>query len=315
MSPSQLVQGSEPTARAGFNLMVVAPLLFNSVHLFLYGLYVLLYRIGLLVLKKRPRTQECLFHQVSLHVLFVLVTLSIPIALAFDLLQISKEFYSYSGLEPPVTVERAERVLGISRMVLMCLQGGMIYAILIFRCYVLWEYRHQRYISVPIVACTILILGGTSSAIAVRLAPTEKKIMMQNVCNTFLALIALSNLILTGTIALRIWMTIRVAGSTLSPESRRKFSAIIAIVFESGLLYVLGMIVMILVATTTMGKPWDIVSIMITSGGILPTLVIVRANTLQGYNQQITVNHLKMVKSGPPVEREVAVESIAGNIV
>ncbi|KAJ8090879.1 hypothetical protein PM082_024801 [Marasmius tenuissimus] len=308
------LRGSERSMRDGFNTMIVGPLLFTSVHLFLYGLYVLLYRIGLLVLRERPRTRERLLHQVSLHVLFLLVTINVPLALAYDLLQIFVKFSIYSGLDVSVGVDRAQRILEIFRIVVLFTQSTVTDTVLIFRCYVLWKYRYRRYVFIPVMFCAILdvTVGGASAGIATQLVAPDEKMSMQQVCNTFLALIAFSNIVLTGTIAYRVWTTMRATESALHPDMKRRFSIVIAIVLESGLLYVLTIVFLISVGTFAIEKPWDIASIMIQISGIAPTLVIVRANTRQRvHNRPMLGGKGKGFDSELPVEQDIAVKSVA----
>ncbi|KAJ8093775.1 hypothetical protein PM082_009635 [Marasmius tenuissimus] len=98
-----------------FRLGVVPPVAVTAVHLFLYGLHVLLFRDALVVIRRRQR-QKLHGHrllQFSLITLFTLSSIGVPAGLATDFLAVRKAYYhAIAGIEyNPFSTERALTIL------------------------------------------------------------------------------------------------------------------------------------------------------------------------------------------------------------
>ncbi|KAG7094530.1 hypothetical protein E1B28_005359 [Marasmius oreades] len=114
---------------------IVAPILITAFHLFLYGLYVLLFRIGIVVLRKWPNTRDHLVHKVSLNILFSLTSLSVPLNLVFDIGLALCWFRSHDIL---LKFIQLSNVLVILRLAILLLIGLTIDMILVgqkLKCY------------------------------------------------------------------------------------------------------------------------------------------------------------------------------------
>ncbi|KAF9258361.1 hypothetical protein L218DRAFT_964523 [Marasmius fiardii PR-910] len=304
---------SENSARTEFTTMIMIPLILNSVHLLLYGLYIFLFRLALLVLRKRPRTRDRLFHQISLYVLFIFASISIPIILADDIFSLAIRFQAYSGLNIPPSWTRAVQSFEISRKVILFIMGGTIDAILIFRCFVIWDYR-RRYILLPALLCVLIDVGGVINAIASYTVTTPSLInITKQLTIVTLACVAALNIGLTAMISLKIYLTMRVMRNfpliPQSPNSKR-FSTIIAILLESGIIYVFGLLAYTVVIAVQNGQRWDAGAIAIQAGGIAPTLVIVRANTSRRGEDQSQVFHRAHSRDRLPDEEDMVFDVV-----
>ncbi|KAG7098051.1 hypothetical protein E1B28_000025 [Marasmius oreades] len=274
-----------------FRRTAVNPLIISSLGLFLYGLYILLFRISLVLLRKRGKTRGHSFHRVSLTTLFVLASIGVPLGMMFDLLVVAGSFWELArpGLEFPFPLERLQLVLQITRYLILFFMGFTVDCILIFRCYVIFGYR-RRFFFVPLVLCIVIDLGAIITGIwdAVETKKIENDPnwvnLLDNIANSFLGASALFNFVLTGAIAGKVWSVLR--GSLAVDEwTKRRFKTIVSIVLESGLLYSLTIAVMI-VGNLLGAETFDIGSIMMQTSGIAPTLMIVRANISRGLEDE-----------------------------
>ncbi|KAG7097645.1 hypothetical protein E1B28_004977 [Marasmius oreades] len=257
-----------------FRRNVMNPIIISSLSLFLYGLYILLFRISIVLLKRRKKSRERSFHQISLRTLFVLASIGVPLGLAHDVLATTKPVWRLAGLGLPFPAYQKD--LSIRDIVFYVTPSFTVDTILIFRCFVMFGYR-RRFVVIPIVACIIIDLGAiicgildlSIRALGLDAAHIEVIDTLSDIC---VGCNALLNILLTTALAGRIWSI-----SWKGEIATKRSSTIVSILLESGLLYLLTLAVMA-VGNLLEAETFDIGSIMIQVSGIAPTLIIVRAN-------------------------------------
>ncbi|KAJ8093780.1 hypothetical protein PM082_009640 [Marasmius tenuissimus] len=257
-----------------FRLGIVPSMAVTAVHLFLYGLHVLLFRDVLVVIRRRQR-QKLHGHrllQFSLITLFSLSSIGVPAGLATDFLAVRKAYYhAIAGIEyNPVNTERALSILTVLRVIVLLLMGLVIEGLLIFRCFVICGWTKKTYGWVLMAVCLVLnVSAGSLFCIGDELSRLGYLICIgcHVLVDMTLATIIVVKILWTSR------LTSRIAGiSTI----KRRLRIIVVSVVESCLLYVLGWITYIAVLFTV----GDVAgSVLIQIAGIAPTLLIVRANT------------------------------------
>ncbi|KAF9254788.1 hypothetical protein L218DRAFT_1009292 [Marasmius fiardii PR-910] len=99
---------NSPSVGTLFRRAVVNPFIISAVTLFLYGLYIFLFRIGFDILRKRKKSWERLFHQVSLASLFILASIGVPLGIGYDILVVAISFWDLAGSGFPVVLYRVQ---------------------------------------------------------------------------------------------------------------------------------------------------------------------------------------------------------------
>ncbi|KAK1223765.1 hypothetical protein PQX77_013354 [Marasmius sp. AFHP31] len=284
---------------------ILAPVLVIAVHLFLYGFYVSLFRFEVLALAKRKNAQGYLLHLVSAATTFVLATISVPISMGSDILSLSVSYWVVSGPGSEATILEANIARGaleICRLVIIVLISTIADTMLIYRFFAIWGEKRKGFAVILFVSCATL--NGEISTLAIVEYPLKKFLSTGlGACSAIwmtvprtpfhgrtinvpaidrqlhiLFLVSAAshifvNLALTIMIAGRILWVARIASRAQEPESTR-FRMIVAIIIESGLLYVAGCAGFLVGMRTGVNME----SIFIQVAAIAPTLLIVRTN-------------------------------------
>ncbi|KAK1231648.1 hypothetical protein PQX77_005230 [Marasmius sp. AFHP31] len=87
-----------------FREVVVHPVLVNSINLFLYAIYIFLFRRVLSILKSRDPSADLRFHQITLVLLFVLASVSVPLCMVDDFVSVAEILWQYEGKQLPAKV-------------------------------------------------------------------------------------------------------------------------------------------------------------------------------------------------------------------
>ncbi|KAL0566563.1 hypothetical protein V5O48_015447, partial [Marasmius crinis-equi] len=90
----------ERLAEEGYKYRVVALFVITVVHIFLYGSYVLLFRIADVVLRRRAQANTNAPHRLfrlAVVSLFALSSISVPLSLAYDFLYIKNMYWFAAG--------------------------------------------------------------------------------------------------------------------------------------------------------------------------------------------------------------------------
>ncbi|KAF9257017.1 hypothetical protein L218DRAFT_991208 [Marasmius fiardii PR-910] len=300
-------QHPENTVGHLFQNVIYIPIMINSCQLFLYGLYIPIFRSAITALKKRSQSPESRFHIVSLYLLFILVTVNVPFTLACDILSSKLFLLEWESFE--VTKRDLNPVIGlkvigenvltnllqITRICQYVILTSVFFiadSVMVFRFFVIWGYR-RIYMAVPIVIFALIDVLGGSTAIITELflyvKPSEVK-TLAIITNTAMSVNGFLNLMLTLLIAARIWLeTHRNADLMRNKWPTRGINTIIAILLESGIIYAVTLVASVITwAFPSNGTQVDLGGVMIQVAGIAPTLIVARANANRRRNQIFT---------------------------
>ncbi|KAG7094526.1 hypothetical protein E1B28_005354 [Marasmius oreades] len=286
MAPLFCESTSNPTPI--FWLGIISPVLITAFHLFLYGVYVVLFQIGIVVLKRRPDTPDRLFHQITLAILFCLTSLSVPINLVHDTANVALWLWPYDVI---MKVKHLVIILGIIRYVILLLMGLTVDAILIFRFFAISRYQ-KRFMVIPIVIFISIDAGAMTSGTWAKVSslfkqpvsPADPRSSYLDILTMiFLGCNIILTLLLTLAMARQIWLAKRQNRILFPNTSGKRFTTIISILLESCALYIISLIIYAVAIPFYV----DLGSIMIQIGGLAPTLLIVRANIPQNQDRNI----------------------------
>ncbi|KAF9259308.1 hypothetical protein L218DRAFT_1059433 [Marasmius fiardii PR-910] len=288
---------------------IVVPTLITALGLFLYGLYILLFRFGIMMLKARPQSREHLFHKASLAILFCLSSLAVPVNLAYDIRSIAMAFW---GTDLHFSVMKAGVGLCIIRIVFFLLEGYalnyprdyilLIYItfksltidmILIYRFFTISRYP-KRFMAIPMVIFTITDVGATISGIWVQttilktVVSDSERETVATLAGILLGCNAILQILLTLVIACQIWNGHRRNQLLFPKQSGTRLTTVICIFLESGAIYLVALGAFIFYAVQSQCLGVDFGSIVTQLAGIAPTLIIVRVN-LPKYKNSSTI--------------------------
>ncbi|KAJ8093958.1 hypothetical protein PM082_009841 [Marasmius tenuissimus] len=260
-----------------FRLVFVTPLLVNSVNLFLYAIYIFLFRRALSILKSRNSFPELRFYRIILVLLFALASIGVPISLVDDLISAAEILWAYEGVELPARSRDVVDDLDICRYCILLVMALAADSIMIFRCYVLWGYK-KRYVVGPLVGLILIDLTAVITGALSLSGPRILKVMG----NGCLAANGVLNLILASMIAARLLWVSRLRGNSLEKATVRRLNSIVSILLESGFLIVIAMAVDVVGNLLPVEYGFDAGSVLIQVAGIAPTLVVIRTNEYRG---------------------------------
>ncbi|KAF9257362.1 hypothetical protein L218DRAFT_949242 [Marasmius fiardii PR-910] len=260
--------------------------LLNSVlHFLLYGFYTTLFLRGLEIINTRPRSSAREFHRISLTFLFVVASLGVPINLTYDIYRVVMVYFKriQSNLrEESVRIALDLQMARFSILFIMISAKSELFQ-QIFRCVVIFGHEKKRKLYPG-------LLIGLCSFVNQNL----EKPVQQYVSNAFLGLSALINFTLTSVLAGRIWWLSRMSHT----GQVKRFSVILVILLESGLLYIFGLAVF-MVGNLVKGGPFDTGSVLIQLGLYVLTPVVpgmeslrirmTRTSVEENYRYRLTV--------------------------
>ncbi|KAF9256086.1 hypothetical protein L218DRAFT_950281 [Marasmius fiardii PR-910] len=255
--PEELVQQE-------FLNVFVNPIMLNSCQLFLYGLYIFIFRAAIAALKRRshPRSPECRFHIHSLRLLFILATVDIPTRLVGDVLWWKLMLWQWEGLD----ISR-----GHIRAWLSC--QLIADTVMAFRFFVIWGYR-KAYAVVPMVG---FVLSDVITASFAAIATVNKSKRAVIIANVALGVHGILNIMLTILTAARIWWDSHKISRQIGKWSTKTTNTIITIVMESGVLYAIPLMAYV-ITNFFPTRRIDLSSIVLQIAAIAPTLIVARAN-------------------------------------
>ncbi|KAJ7437889.1 hypothetical protein B0H11DRAFT_2106082 [Mycena galericulata] len=246
---------------------------------FAYGIYSALFVQSVQVLLKRRRIHYKL-HLCGLTALFLLSTIHIIAAYTwafitdtatsaiYELLSLRNPPPDLYGPDDPMVVHHLAGLLRARYAIANALAD----AILIWRCYVIWG-NSWRAIAFPCVVYTVNMGGFIVGALPL-LGPSQRTAIAVCIGTTFL-----TNVVASSLAAGRIWWISRRASFVLSRTSRRTYANLTAILVESGCIYPISIII-VLILFVVPSTPTISVLISIAPVyhivGISPTLIIVR---------------------------------------
>ncbi|KAK1215240.1 hypothetical protein PQX77_022163 [Marasmius sp. AFHP31] len=263
---------------------ILLPIIISSIHLFLYGLNVLLFRVGLVVLRRRKRQVVDGGHRlfrISLVSLFVLSSVGVPISLVWDVLVTRVALCQVVKLECAlVQMDIALQALNICRVVIAALMCSIVDVILVFRCFVICGWRRKSWAIILIVCCLILdaaspMLVIWPIVITLDNAKRSDALLLGNLGIVCASLHFTVNAVFTAIIASKLLRSERHI-SKVTGKTPARFRMVARLLVESCLLYLVAWI--IFVACETLHRGGELTSILVQVAGIAPTLLMVRAN-------------------------------------
>ncbi|KAJ7799892.1 hypothetical protein B0H14DRAFT_2901878 [Mycena olivaceomarginata] len=246
---------------------------------FAYGIYSALFVQSIQVLLNRRRTHYKL-HLCGLTALFLLSTIHIIAAYAwafitdtattaiYEVLSLRNPPPNLYGPNDPFVVHHLVRLLRAR----YALANALADAILIWRCYIIWG-NSWRAVAFPCIAYIINIGGFIVGALPL-LGPSERTAVAVCIGTTFF-----TNVVASSLAAGRIWWISRRASYVISRTSRRTYANLTAILVESGCIYPISIIIILILfivpSTSTISVLISIAPVYHIVG-ISPTLIIVR---------------------------------------
>ncbi|KAJ8093959.1 hypothetical protein PM082_009842 [Marasmius tenuissimus] len=266
-----------------FRLVVVNPLLIHSVNLFLYTLYIFLFRRVLSILSSRKTSPDLRFHRITLVLLFILASVSVPICMVDDIITVADILWTYEGVELPVRLRDISDNLDICRFCILLVMGFAGDSIMIFRCYILWGHR-RWYAIVPFVGLVLIDLVGITTGI---LYVKHGSHMLEVVANVCVVANGVLNFILASMIAGRLLWISRMRRDWLEEVTARHLLKIVSILLGSGFLLPVVMVIDV-IGNLLPDRYWfDAGCVMTQILGIAPTLIVVRANACQNGSEAV----------------------------
>ncbi|KAK1226543.1 hypothetical protein PQX77_010470 [Marasmius sp. AFHP31] len=262
------------------------------------------FTICLMVLKQRPKTRERTFHFTTIIALFVLATLGLADNTALAVVQAGSYFYMWAGSavgDHTKTLSILKHLLPAFRIpstILTMMANILADVVLVFRCYAIFNFQ-KAIIIIPAIACFLSnALGIISMAITVSAGLTPWSPMAKWIDkatyleNTYFILNALINVVLTSMVAGKIWLSSSQPDDYISPKSKKRYASIASIIFQSGLLYPLILLVSVPFTLLPPLAGWDLYPLLIQFAGICPTLMIARVG--------LENNEVKEISTPPP---------------
>ncbi|KAL0574830.1 hypothetical protein V5O48_007128 [Marasmius crinis-equi] len=191
----------------------------------------------------------------------------------------------------------------------------------ILRCFVIWGSNRRISAALAMVVCIINDVGAAASSIWLsssqhRTWQSSKVRTFSGLALGFLGCHALTNLFITSLIIGRIlWVSRQTPlGAGERSTTKRKFNTIVSIFLESGLLYLLALMIYFAcpVITVVTGTKVDSGSIMIQVAGIVPTLIIVRANKVTSPSSRETEAETELDDLSPVFSNIISLTGTAG---
>ncbi|KAL0069360.1 hypothetical protein AAF712_003379, partial [Marasmius tenuissimus] len=190
-----------------YKYSVLAPVLVTALHMLLYGLYILLFRIGIMMLKRRKRERRRGYRlfQFALIPLFVFASLVAPLGLAWDILTVKTAYWTALGLEPSIETQVSLHTLEICRFVIGFCMSIIADIVLGFRCFLICGWQRKSFKLALLIWYVVIDVSGATTAIWATLSvrklstepPKTKVFLVKNVAIACVSLHMLMNMILT----------------------------------------------------------------------------------------------------------------------
>ncbi|ESK83526.1 hypothetical protein Moror_4857 [Moniliophthora roreri MCA 2997] len=262
--------------------VLLGPFVSVGLMLFLLGFYVLLFGMVVYFLFTRRNMVNRKLHLGWVIVLFVLSVSSALIGAGITLREAALGFRAASTHDikpledwkiPPSVPHLVLQVLvGIFRLLANCIAD----AILLYRCFVVWEPMKSGFIFLVLALLATNafgLVGYIISYAALGMGRLELFSRANNALAGFGIANAINTLILTLMIASRIWWRTRNARKFLGQETERTYKRIILVIIESGFVYSLSIIanVSVMQSSSSLGFDLDLTGVVV--------LMVVRAES------------------------------------
>ncbi|KAJ7585304.1 hypothetical protein C8J56DRAFT_1166417 [Mycena floridula] len=183
--------------------------------------------------------------------------------------------------------------LGVAIKVPFFVSNLLADSVVIYRCYLVWGMR-KRIVMFPVFAyiCTI-------ASFPLQFSPDID--FAQAGLYAFLAATFLTNLVAVGLTAGRIWWITEKAQALLSEQTKKRYNTATAVILESGIIYPLLLLVVVIIAFAFGGSLGNsvFIGLIYQVVGIAPTLIIVRVGLgVTHDNVETSVNAFRATENG-----------------
>ncbi|KAF7335161.1 hypothetical protein MSAN_02349200 [Mycena sanguinolenta] len=247
-----------------------------AVEWFLYGIYVVLFYFCVKTLR-HSRVRHRFALSIAISVIFAFCTLH-------WILQLVNAGKLLTVLEAKAHVQKVDKKKLMDEFNQINIVMGAFYvtsnliadSIFIYRCYYLWDSR-KRFIAVPIVLLVASGCLGYASIIACGLEGVSEFLFINWLFPLAVVFSVLTNVMLMALTAGRIWWIIaRGAPAIMGPIVVKQYRMVIAMILESGALYVTPGIVYLILVGARPSSSQVLFAILAQVVGIAPTIIVVR---------------------------------------
>ncbi|KAG7098070.1 hypothetical protein E1B28_000044 [Marasmius oreades] len=264
--------------------IIIGPMVVVGLQFLLYGFYIMVFAVCMMVLKRRNKTPQRVFHFTLMVSLFVLATIGLGNNTALAIIQAVYYSDRCTGKDSPGQVMlMVFHMLPIASTVLTMMANILADVVLVFRCYALWDFR-KSVIIVPTIACVVSnVLGILSMAIMVSLGLNPESTLATRLGgqaahleDVYYIMNAFINIVLTSMVARRIGFSGAYYPPTTGQSFKKRYASISSIILQSGLVYPLVLVMSVPFTLFPALEGWDVYPLLIQVAGICPTLMIVR---------------------------------------
>ncbi|KAJ6470714.1 hypothetical protein DFH09DRAFT_1220697, partial [Mycena vulgaris] len=286
----------DPAAFENYWENVLNEICTGAIGLLLYGIFIVLFLLAIYLLYHRRAAGRRAFliltavmgilatTQFSLHV--------VTISLALQMLEVAVKDGRVFDPSKPSALEQLYYVLVLTQDLVLVTNTVVTDGLLIYRCYLVWGRPRKIFVIVPVLLmlCTLATGYVTSYDEDYSDGPYhfDPRIVF--------SLNLLTNFVMMGLTAGRIWWVTRAQRAVLGPEFMPVYNAAIAIILESGAIYCCGLVFQVVALSVQNSYQ---IPVYLSHGmigqlvNIVPTLIVVRVglgHTIPTANTNTTSN-------------------------
>ncbi|KAF9063984.1 hypothetical protein BDP27DRAFT_1426363 [Rhodocollybia butyracea] len=281
-----VVAAAFAATRPGF-IMMTFVILFYGAYTIIFSLY------GYLQAQQHGRNR---YYQITVMFLYMLATTALVLAILEynqeNLLLFSVVFNNAIGgafFDPVVQAHfSAFESIDIAEAAVYVTANIIADALLLYRCYVVWGARKYIILGPFLISLTNTALGLAAAvleqkssdriliAVAANLGENASLKAVSAISTSFLAVNLVTNIVLTGLIAGRIWWISQETRRSLPGVGGKNLNSIVAMILESGSLYPVALAICLgLNKANTEASIEPVLTVIV---GMAPTLIMVRAD-------------------------------------
>jgi len=270
---------------------------------FLYGMNVVLFCFCVKTLH-RCRVRHRLALSVAISVIFALCTLhwALQLVNAGELLTVLEKLAHVPGIklnfkELQERWNRLNIVMGAVYVTTNLIADG----IFVYRCYCIWGFR-KRIIALPITLLVATGCLGFASVIACGMEGYSEFLFINWFFPLAVIFSVLTNVLLMALTAGRIWWIARGARAIMGPAVVKQYRTVIAMILESGALYVTPGLLYLIFVGIRPSSTQVIFAALAQIVGIAPTIIVVRVGLGS------SVDSVDSFRAGGPPEQDSVID-------
>ncbi|KAJ7050398.1 hypothetical protein C8F01DRAFT_1377662 [Mycena amicta] len=268
--------GKHPAFKAIYGSLALS-LYCVSVEWFLYGIYCILFFFCIAAARRNSRMLHRRALLIAVSVIFAFCTLHWVLMLvnAGKLLDVelseAKEHMKNFQAERSLEWNRINIAMDFLYVTNNIIADG----IFIFRCYGIWDCR-KRIIAVPLIMLAATACLGYAGVIVSGIKNHAEFLFMTPLFPLAIVFSVLTNTILVALTAGRIWWIARSVRAIMGPTVVHQYRTVIAMILESGALYVTPGILYLILLVPETAATQVILSALTQIVGIAPTIIVAR---------------------------------------